>query len=109
MSLSVERADWFKEDFDRQYRWYLERAGEAVAERYLAAVQTTIDMLCKQPELGRLRCFRNPKLRDLRSFRVARPYNKHLLFYRPIAPLLHLERVMHGTRDLPRRLVNPPS
>ena len=35
MILTLHRSDDFNRDFDLQYRWYLEQAGEAVAERYL--------------------------------------------------------------------------
>ena len=34
MKLALQRSDDFNLDFDLQYRWYLEQAGEAVAERY---------------------------------------------------------------------------
>ena len=33
MSLALHRSDYFNEDFDLQYRWYLREAGEEVAEQ----------------------------------------------------------------------------
>jgi hypothetical protein len=33
------------------------------------------------------------------------PFTLHLIFYRYDAVMLHAERVMHGARDLPQRLV----
>jgi plasmid stabilization system protein ParE len=37
MKPSLERSQRFSEDFDAQFRWYLEHAGEQVAERFLNA------------------------------------------------------------------------
>jgi len=108
MSLAVQRADWFKEDFDRHYRWYLARAGETVAEGYLAAVERTVEELEQHPEMGRLRRFRHPELQGIRSFFVERPFHKHVLFYRCEEGTLSIERVMHGSRNLPRRLMEAP-
>jgi len=109
MSLPIHRADWFKKDFDRQFRWYLSKAGETAAEGYLAAVEGTVEELARHPEMGRLRRFRHPKLQGLRSFRVARPFHRHILFYRYGEEALIVKRVMHGVRNLARRLAEPPS
>lgn len=108
MKLPPRRADDFNEDFDRQYRWYLAEADEAVAERYLAAVLSTLRLLAEQPELGRRRKFRHPALREMRSFRLVNPFGVHVLFYRIVSGELVAERLMHGSRDLPRRLTEPP-
>jgi toxin ParE1/3/4 len=102
MTLALHRSDDSNRDFDLQYRWYLEQAGEAVAERYLEAALAT------QPDLGRRRKFRHPALRGIRSFRLASPFGVHLIFYRHNSAELSAERLMHGARDLPRRLVEPP-
>jgi toxin ParE1/3/4 len=108
MKLALHRSDDFNRDFDLQYRWYLEQAGEAVAERYLAAVLATLRLLAAQPGLGRRLKFRHPTLRDIRSFRLAAPFGVHLIFYRYSSAELFAERLMHGARDLPRRLAEPP-
>jgi plasmid stabilization system protein ParE len=108
MKLALHRSDDFNRDFDLQYRWYLEQAGEAVAERYLEAVLATLRLLAAQPELGRRRNFRHPDLQDIRSFRLASPFGVHLIFHRCTSAELFAERLMHGARDLPRRLAGPP-
>ncbi len=108
MNLTLYRSDDFNRDFDLQYRWYLEQAGEAVAERYLQALLGTLRSLATQPGLGRQRTFRHPALRGMRSFRLAAPFGVHLIFYRHHGGELFAERLMHGARDLPRRLVEPP-
>jgi plasmid stabilization system protein ParE len=108
MSLAVHRSDYFNDDFDLQYRWYLREAGEEVAENYFAAVLATVRELALHSGLGRARKFRSEALQGLRSLRVSRPYHRHLIFYRSTETDLFVERVMHGTRDLPRRLQEPP-
>jgi toxin ParE1/3/4 len=108
MSLSLARSERFDADFELQYRWYLEHAGEKVATRFLNAVQHTLHTLLEQPDLGRPRSFRHPALRDLRSARVRPPFHKLLIFYRTSPDNLQAWRLMHGARDLPRRLVQPP-
>ena len=37
-----------------------------------------------------------------------RQFDKLLIFYRVEAGTLNLIRLMHGARDLPRRLIEPP-
>jgi len=108
VSLKLQRADAFVADFEQQARWYVQEAGETVASRYLAALDATLILPCQQPGIGRLRRFRHPLLKGLRSFRVNSPFHLHLLFYRHDAATRYAERVMHGARDLPRRLVERP-
>ena len=109
MNLALHRAEDFKADFDHLYRWYLDRAGEEWAEKFLAAVLITLRSLAAQPDLGRPRKFRHQALRDLRSFRVNPPFARILIFYRVTTETLEVWRLIHGSRDLPRRLVEPPS
>jgi plasmid stabilization system protein ParE len=107
MKLSLHRAETFNADFDQQYRWYLEQVGEELAGRFLKAVENTLQSLLMQPDLGRRRKFRHPALAGIRSFQVQPPFQKILIFYRHTATELSAERLMHGARDLPRRLVEP--
>jgi plasmid stabilization system protein ParE len=108
MSLSLRRAEAFIGDFDHQFRWYLAEAGETVARRYLEAVWKSLESLASRPGSGKLRSFRHPALRGLRSFRVAPPFDVHLIFYRYTETELSAERIMSGRRDLPRRLRQSP-
>lgn len=105
MSLVLHRSDYFNADFNLQYSWYLRgEAGEDVAEGYLRAVIRTLQELARHPALGRERKFRNKRLKGLRSMRVQRPYDRHLIFYRHTETEFFAQRLMHGMRDLPRRL-----
>lgn len=108
MNLQLQRSDAFIADFEQQARWYVQEAGVVVARRYLSALDATLTPHCQQPGLGRVRRFRHPLLKGIRSFRVNPPFNLHLVFYRHDSTTLYAELVMHGARDLPRRLVEPP-
>ena len=104
MSLLVVIALRAEQDMTLQHRWYLENAGVEVAERYLMAVDQTIQRLAAHPELGLRRHFQSMELAGIRSLQAARPFDKHLVFYQ-IGEQLSIERIMHGSRDLPRRLL----
>jgi plasmid stabilization system protein ParE len=108
MSLSVSISGRAEADLTHQYRWYLDNASAEVAERFLQAFEATVDMLVRQPDLGRVRRFRAPELAGHRSFPVGVRFGVHLVFYRVSEDALSIERVMHGARDLPRRLLEPP-
>jgi plasmid stabilization system protein ParE len=95
-------------DLDLQYEWYADKADEDVAERYLRAFHETKELLCRQSDLGRIRKFRDRRLAKLRSFRIEGSFEKHLIFYRVEDDTLVVFRVLHGVRNLPRRLLEPP-
>ena|SRR5438445_2532510 len=108
MSLALRGSDYFNRDFELSYRWYLEQAGMEVAEGFLAAVQAALRRLATHPGLGRNRQFRHPSLRGVCSFKVEAPFTAFLIFYRHTDTELIVERLMHGARNLTRRLVEPP-
>ncbi len=108
MSRAIQKADWFISDFELQYGWCVHEAGLSIAIAYLHGLNETLELLAVFPELGRVRRFRHPKLRGLRSFRVNPPFHKHLIFYPHDTATLFVERVVHGARDLPRRLTEAP-
>jgi toxin ParE1/3/4 len=56
-------------------------------------------MLAANPELGRQRRFRNPRLRNVRSFRVS-GFDNYLIFYRAVSEGIQVLHVYHGARDL---------
>jgi plasmid stabilization system protein ParE len=108
MSRVIQRAEFFKLDFARQFAWYAREAGPDVARRFQVALDQTLNQIGSRPDLGRLRHFRNPRLQGVRSLPVERPFNKMLVFYRVGGDVLHAVRLMHGARDLPLRLAEPP-
>lgn len=104
MSLPVKRSNHFWADLEKQIDRYRERAGSEVAERFVEAVQATLGALAQTPTLGRARFALWPELTGLRSYRVHRPFHRFLIFYRFENEVLFAERLIHGARDLPRRL-----
>ena len=108
MSLAIRKSDAFVADLEAQFRWYEGQAGWEIAWRYLLEVNEALEKLAAHPELGWLRNFDHPELRNLRCWPVALPFHKHLIFYRHDQNSLDAIRAMHGARDLARRLAQPP-
>ena len=106
--MSVRKSDDFVADVERQFEWYVINAGWEVAERYLDTVEATCALLGQYPQLGPRGGFSNPCLRDWRFFVVFRPFRKHILFFEVAGDDVVMRRAMHGHRDLPRRLTEPP-
>ena len=106
--MSVRKSDDFIADVERQFEWYAVNASWEIAERYLDAVEATCQLLGQHPQLGSITGFSHPRLRDWRFIVVFRPFQKHILFYEIQGGDVLLRRAMHGHRDLPRRLVEPP-
>jgi len=52
MSLALQKAPAFVTDFERQYAWYVRVAGRGVADRYLAAVDNTLELVAAHPAVG---------------------------------------------------------
>lgn len=108
MSLLLRRSDYFWADLLKRVDWYGEHAGPDVAERFVNVVEATLESLRRTPGLGRRRFSDWPDLAGLHSFRVQRPFRRILIFYRFDAEFLLAERLIHGARDLPRRLRQSP-
>lgn len=108
MNPAFHRSPCFTADVQKEFAWYWDEAGEELAWRFEAAVEKTLHALARQPGLGRERHFRHPALGGLRSFRVEPPFMKLLIFYRVEEGCIEAWRLMHGARDLPRRLLELP-
>lgn len=109
MTCALKKSESYLQDFANQARWYVRHAGEDVARRFEAAADHTVVALSRDPELGRVRRFKEPRLRGLRPFRVEPPFNKLLIFYRWEGDVLEVWPLMHGARDLGRRLLQLPA
>jgi toxin ParE1/3/4 len=108
MMRAIRQSDYFWADMLKQVDWYREMAGPEVAEGYADAIEATLQTLARTPGLGRLRFQGWRELSGPRSWRVERPYHRHLIFYRFDKETLIAERVVHGARDLPRRVLQSP-
>jgi plasmid stabilization system protein ParE len=101
---AVQKARDFTTDFEKLFAWYVDTAGVEVAWRFQAALDNSLVKLSIQPDLGRPRHFRHPRLQGFRSFPVEHPFENILIFYRATDEVLDAVRLMHGARNLPRRL-----
>lgn len=108
MKHSVSLSGRAEADLTNQYRWYLDHATVEVAERFLKAFDARTELLAEFPAIGQPRRFRAPELQGVRSLSVGRRFGDHLIFYRANGKTVSVERVMHGSRDLERRLLEPP-
>jgi len=106
--MNVRKAGAFIADVERQFEWHTMEAGWEVADRYLTTVEATCKLLGTFPFLGSTIGSNLPRLRGWRSFVVLRPFNAHVLFYEVTGSDVLLRRAMHGHRNLPRRLLEPP-
>jgi len=107
--MSLLKSGEFISDVEHQFEWYVTNANWDVAELYLKAVEATCRLLDRHPLLGAPLRAKHPRLAGWRFMVVFRPFQKHLLFYEWRDADVILRRAMHGHRDLPRRLVEPPS
>lgn len=105
--MNVRKTDEFLSDVERQYEWYVVNAGREIADRYIEAVRITYELLSRHPWLGPPAGFAHPRLRDWRFLLVFRPFKKHILYYEILHDEIILRRIMHGQRDLLRRLLEP--
>lgn len=69
------------------------------ATRVIEAAYDTFKNLAANPGLGRPRRFRNPTLRDVRSWRIS-GFENHLIFYRGVANGIQVNHVYHGAQDI---------
>jgi plasmid stabilization system protein ParE len=109
MSRAIQKARDFTADFEALFVWYLEKAGVDVAWRFQAALDISLVKLSIRPDLGRPRHFRHRDLSGLRSFPVEKPFEVLLIFYRANEEVLDAVRLIHGARNLSRRLREAPS
>ena len=107
--MSFRKSDEFISDVERQFEWYVVNAGWEIGDHYLDAVEATCNLLNQHPLLGSRVGLAHPRLCDWRFIVVFRPYQKHILFYESSGEDVVMRRAMHGHRDLPRRLLEPPT
>jgi toxin ParE1/3/4 len=108
MSLALQQSDYFWADLLNKTDWYREHASSEIADHFVVAVEETLQNLTKMPGMGRPHFTSWPEFEGMRSYRVLRPFNRLVIFYRHDSEVLFAERLIHGTRDLPRRLRETP-
>ena len=105
---NIVRSLRFTEDVELRCQYLLPRAGRAKVDELLETVFHTLEHLANFPQSGPLREFDHPELADLRFIPLPRPFQTLLVFFHIDGDTLLVERLMHGYRDLPRRLLDPP-
>ena len=101
----VRKRQAAKSDLIAQWDWYAENAGVEVADRFLAAAESTALMLASQPESGVRVSTTKTELAGLRRFPMSNGFEKIHFFYFPIPYGIDLIRVVHGNRELDRLLI----
>ncbi len=93
-----------RDDIIRQFRYYLvDQDKPEVAERFLGAVQRTIEEIVRTPNGGAPKRLSNEALRYLRSWPV-QEFEDVRIYYLAQEGLVRVVRVLHGKRDINRIL-----
>lgn len=78
---------------------YIARDNPNAATRVVEAAYETFKTLAANPTLGRVRKFRNPKLKGVRSWLVS-GFDNYVIFYRATDPGIEVLHVYHGARNI---------
>ena len=98
----VQRSERFDTDVERQFRWYLLETdldpvdALALATRFAEAVDSTLEFLRRNPEIGRRRFGKYTQIAGTRSWRVSRPFDRFVIFYRAKPGIVSAERLLEG-------------
>jgi len=68
----------------------------ALATRFAEAVDAALEFLRLNPEIGRRRFRTYPDLAGTRSWKVAKPFHRFIIFYRIESEVLFAERLLEG-------------
>ena len=78
---------------------YIAKNNPPAAIRFLDAAKQTVEQLAGLPSLGTAYAANDPRLADLRRFRV-KGFEDYLIFYRPLKFGIEVVRFIHGARDI---------
>ena len=92
-----------RDDIIRQFRYYLLQDALDAAQRFLDAVDESIEHVCRMPEAGAPRPSRNPALSGLRSWPVT-GFDDVRIYYLVAGNVVRVIRVLHGRRDIQKIL-----
>jgi toxin ParE1/3/4 len=80
------------QDLEDIYLYGFMQFGEAQADRYAALLEDRIELLCKNPLLGRIDTAITPAIRRFEC-------ESHVIFYDLSATQLLIVRILHGATD----------
>ena len=104
--MRVQRSERFDTDVGRQFGWYLLETdldpvdALALATRFADAVDLALDLLRGNPQIGRPRFKMHSELVGTRSWRIAKPFHRFMIFYRVQGDVLSAERLLEGHSQL---------
>jgi toxin ParE1/3/4 len=78
---------------------YIARDNPEAATRVIDAAYKSFKDLAANPRLGRVRKFREPRLRGVRSWHVGEFHN-YLIFYRAESGVVRVLHVYHGAQNI---------
>ena len=107
MSRAVIKLPRAESDLIGFYAHLGEEASIQVADRFLHAVEKTLNLIARSPGIGTAHQTNKPELTGLRSVAVSK-FKRYLLFYRAFDDRIELVRVLHGARDI-RRIIDANS
>jgi plasmid stabilization system protein ParE len=104
----MKRLDLHKDieaDLDRIWNWLaLDQDAPEAANRVRAAIEASFTLVALHPGIGSFRWKQHPSLTEVRMF-VVPQFRNYLIFYREKPDAVEIVAVLHGKRDLPRRLI----
>ncbi|MCX6020233.1 MAG: type II toxin-antitoxin system RelE/ParE family toxin, partial [Chloroflexi bacterium] len=90
----------------QQYMHYVGQDVPAIAERFLRAVNQSMNAIVAMPGAGAPRRARNPQLLGLRTWPV-RGFEEFRIYYVTHGDLVEIVRVLHGRRNIRAILERP--
>jgi toxin ParE1/3/4 len=92
-----------RRDLIQHFLYLAEHAGLETAERFRQAAQHTYEELADMPQIGAPGKVPQGRFAGVRMWRV-RGFEHYLIFYRPLADGVQIERVIHAAQDYQRIL-----
>jgi plasmid stabilization system protein ParE len=86
-----------------QADYLAEHASEAIAYRFLAAVDDTVNSLLDMPGIGALWGSEHPRLHDIRR-KPVKGFPNHLVFYRATDDLVEVLHLYHAAQNIEQLL-----
>jgi toxin ParE1/3/4 len=87
-----------RSDLVAHFVYLAENAGPDIADRFLANAESSFNELANQPLIGAPVPLRDPRLADMRKWRVLN-FDKFLIFYVPRDDAVSIIRVLHSAQD----------
>lgn len=86
-----------------QYSEYIAQSNTDAALDFFDAARSTFVMLAKMPFMGKRYAPNNPRLENLRQWRI-RQFTSYLIFYRVTEESIEVVRILNAAQDIDRIL-----